>query len=80
MAFFLGCLFNDTTSLPAGQSVWNKLYSASARSPPLLEFHGTADPTVPFANAAARGGPNNTDGKRNQVRKRGGGAAGPLFT
>jgi hypothetical protein len=46
--------------------VWNKLYSASARSPPLLEFHGTADPVVPFSDPAARGGPNNTDGKRNQ--------------
>lgn len=61
-----GCLFNDTVSLPTGRHVWNHLYSASADSPPMVDFHGTADPVVPYSNASARGGPNNTEGKRNQ--------------
>ena len=65
-----GALFNDTASLcttssepasgstcfpPPGRSVWNKLYRhITAHSPPLIDFHGTADPVVPFANATAR--------------------------
>ena len=55
-----GCLFNDTTSLPAGRHVWNHLYSASKDSPALIDFHGTSDPVVPYDNATARGGPHNT--------------------
>lgn len=54
-----GCLFNDSTSLPAGRHVWNHLYSASKDSPALIDFHGTADPVVPYNNATARGGPDN---------------------
>jgi acetyl esterase/lipase len=64
-----GALFNDSTSVctpheksnstcfpPPGAHVWNRLYnhSASPRSPPLIDFHGTADPTVPFDNARNR--------------------------
>ena len=55
-----GCLFNDSTSLPAGRHIWNHLYSASKDSPALFDFHGTADPVVPYDNATARGGPDNT--------------------
>ena len=64
-----GALFNDTASIctpsepagstcfpPPGRSVWNKLYrhTASPQSPPLIDFHGTADHTVPFDNATTR--------------------------
>jgi dienelactone hydrolase len=55
-----GCLFNDSTSLPAGRHVWNHLYMADKDSPALIDFHGTADPVVPYNNATARGGPHNT--------------------
>eukprot|EP01043_Picozoa_sp_COSAG02_P010711 COSAG02_NODE_382_length_23409_cov_45.812999_5_plen_383_part_00 len=54
-----GCLFNDSTSLPAHRHVWNHLYNASKDSPALIDFHGTADPVVPYENATARGGPDN---------------------
>lgn len=63
-----GALFNDTSSIctpteppnstcfPPGQHVWNPLYDhiPSSQSPPLIDFHGTADPTVPFDNATNR--------------------------
>lgn len=58
-----GCLFNDTTSVPAGRHVWNHLYQGSASSPPFIDFHGTADPIVPYRNASKRP---SAEGKRNQ--------------
>lgn len=59
-----GCLFNDTTSIPAGQQVWNHLYTAvGPKSPQYLDIHGTADPVVPYSNASARP---ETEGRRNE--------------
>lgn len=58
-----GCLFNDTTSLPPGGRVWNHLYSGKSSSPPYIDFHGTADPVVPFSNASQRPA---SEGRRNQ--------------
>ena len=58
-----GCLFNDTTSLPKGKHVWNHLYTAGPDSPPFIDFHGTADKTVPFSNASARP---SSEGRRNE--------------